>query len=75
MDLLTPEESMRFKQVVELDGIIPTLAAMIRAVDYSEYVKFVQYSLDNGMISSDDATAIMLQYYKDGGRIYRENHT
>tara|TARA_R110000824_G_scaffold5756_16_gene26549 strand:+ start:662 stop:889 length:228 start_codon:yes stop_codon:yes gene_type:complete len=75
MDLLTLEESMRFRQVVESDGIITTLSLMIRTLEYSDVVKFVQYSLDNGMISSDDYTTIMLQYYNDGGRIYRENET
>ncbi len=70
MDLLTLEESMRFRQVVEFDGIIPTLSLMIRTLEYSEVVRFVQYSLDNGMISSDDYTTIMLQYYNEGGRIY-----
>ena len=70
MDLLTLEESMRFRQVVESDGIIPTLSLMIRTLEYREVVRFVQYSLDNGMISSDDYTTIMLQYYNEGGRIY-----
>lgn len=70
MDLLTPQEIMRFKQVVGFDGILPTLSMMIRTLEYVEYVKFVQYSLDNGMISSGDTTTIMLQYYNEGGRIY-----